>query len=280
MECHLENITVHYELFGQGRPTIILPGWTLNARATAHGLEPIFQQRAGWQRIYIDPPGHGKTPGKDWITNQDKMLEVILAFIEKVIPQQRFLLAGVSLGSYLARGVLYHYQRSINGLLMLVPVILAEDNRRTAPPYTVLVEDPAVMAELTLDEAAMFEMAVVRTRKFLDVQRAYPHLSKDEQGDPKFLEKIRQDPAKYAFSFDVDALPEPFPGPTLIIAGRQDAVVGYEDAYRILKNYPRATYVVLDRAGHFLEEKEMVIHLLVNEWLDRVEESVASGEGQ
>ena len=75
MECILENITIHYETYGEGKPIIFLPGWSLNTRLTAHHMEPCFHQRAGWQRIYIDPPGHGKTPGKDWITDQDKMLD-------------------------------------------------------------------------------------------------------------------------------------------------------------------------------------------------------------
>ena len=273
MECHLENITIHYEQFGQGRPILLIPGWTLSARSMAHEMEPIFQEREGWRRIYIDPPGHGGTPGKDWIINQDKMLEVLLEFVKKVMPGERFVLAGTSLGAYLARGVLHHHRQAVDGLLMLVPVILAEDYRRTVPPHTTLVEDPAVMVELTPDEAGMFEIAVVRSRKLLDSLRASPQPLEGEGGEPQFLEQIRQKPEAYAFSCAVDALPEPFPGPTLIIAGRQDGVVGYQDAWKLLENYPRATYVVFDRAGHLLEEKEELVGSLVNEWLDRVEES-------
>jgi hypothetical protein len=40
------------------------------------------------------------------------------------------------------------------------------------------------------------------------------------------------------------------------------------------KNYPRATYIVFDRAGHLLEEKDPLIGFLLNEWLDRVEEAI------
>ena len=70
----------------------------------------------------------------------------------------------------------------------------------------------------------------------------------------------------------MDNLSEPFLGPSLIITGRQDAIAGYRDVWNILENYPRATYVVLDRAGHALEEKEDLVRVLINEWLDRVEE--------
>src|SRR5215216_599174 len=144
MECVLESISVHYEVFGEGKPIMILPGWGLNTRLTAHELEPYFQQRKGWKRIYMDPPGHGKTPGKDWIANQDQMLEILLACIEKLIPNQRFSLIGVSLGAYLARGVLRSQVDRIDGIAMIVPIILAEDEKRTLPSHQVLVEDPAV----------------------------------------------------------------------------------------------------------------------------------------
>jgi pimeloyl-ACP methyl ester carboxylesterase len=96
-------------------------------------------------------------------------------------------------------------------------------------------------------------------------------------GESEFLSQIRGQPDRYAFSFDVDDVPEPFPGPALIVTGRQDAVVGYRDAWNILEKYPRATYAVLDRAGHMLEDKQGLVKVLIHDWLDRVEEQAARG---
>jgi pimeloyl-ACP methyl ester carboxylesterase len=274
MECVLENITVHYEVFGEGKPLIVLPGWGLNTRLTAHETEPYFQQREGWKRIYIDPPGHGKTPGKEWITDQDKILEVVFACIDTLTAGQRFSLIGISLGAYLARGVRLSRAAQIDGMAMIVPAIIAQDAKRTVPTHRVLVEDPGIQSQLTPQEADLFEMSVVHSQKWLDYQRAFPEVPEHEMGDVEFLTKIREQPEKYAFSFDVDDVPEPFPGPSLIITGRQDSIVGYRDAWNILEKYPRATYVVLDRAAHLLEEKEGLVSILINEWLDRVEESI------
>lgn len=64
MECALENITIYYEIFGEGKPIIILPGWGLNTRLTAHEMEPYFAGREGWKRIYIDPLDTARPPGK------------------------------------------------------------------------------------------------------------------------------------------------------------------------------------------------------------------------
>jgi pimeloyl-ACP methyl ester carboxylesterase len=276
MECSLEKITVHYEVFGEGKPMIVLPGWGLNTRFMAHETEPYFQGREGWQRIYIDPPGHGKTPGKDWIIDQDKILEVVLACIDKLTAGQRYSLIGTSLGAYLARGVMLRRAELIDGIAMLIPAIIAEDAKRTVPPYRVLVEDPVVRAAITPAEADLYDMAVVHSRTWLDYQRSFPEVPETEMGDFEFLSRIRERPEKYAFSFDVNNLSEPFPRPSLIVTGRQDAIVGYRDAWNILEKYPRATYVVLDRAGHQLEDKQGLVKVLIHEWLDRVEESAGS----
>ena len=54
--------------------------------------------------------------------------------------------------------------------------------------------------------------------------------------------------------------------------GRQDSIVGYRDAWEIIENYPRGSFVVLDKAGHNLQiEQEDLFNNLVLEWLDRVE---------
>jgi pimeloyl-ACP methyl ester carboxylesterase len=77
------------------------------------------------------------------------------------------------------------------------------------------------------------------------------------------------------FSFDVDTPPTPFVAPTLIVTARQDNLCGYRNAWDLLDNYPRATFAVLDRAGHFVNiEQDALCQALMREWLDRVEERV------
>lgn len=275
MECQLDDLTIHYETYGKGRPLIMLPGWGIDAHSHAHYMEQFLGDREGWQRFYIDPPGHGRTPGADWVTSLDQMLEVLLACIDQIIPGQNFVLSGVSLGAYLARGVLFHRAQTVDGLLLLIPAIVSEDAHRDTPDHVVLVEDSQVMAALSDEENELMEIVVVRNQAILDWVRAWPQLPEEAQSDQVFLQQIREDPVRYRCSFDIDALEQPFTKPALFVTGRQDAVVGYADAYRLLDNYPRATFVVLDRAGHFLEEKEALIKPLIQDWLNRVEENLA-----
>ena len=272
MECELKDITVHYEAFGAGRPIIVLHGWGVDHRYMVSDMEPLFRQRDGWKRIYPDLPGHGLTPGKDWITSRDQELDVVLEFIDAVIPGERFVVAGSSVGAYLARGVVHHRPAAIDGVLLTVPLIVAGDAERHVPSHVTVVADPVLVSEVGPDEVGgLFEIIVVQSRKVLEYLRA--NIPSAGTGDEAYQKRIRESPENYEFSFDVDVLSEPCPAPTLIITGRQDSVVGYRDAWEILENYPRGTFVVLDRSGHFLDlEQEDLFRALAGEWLDRVEE--------
>ncbi len=270
MECELEKITIHYETFGEGKPILMLHGWPVDHRVLVSALEPIFQNKPGWKRIYPDLPGMGKTPGMDWIRHQDQMLEVMVEFVDAVIPAQRFSVAGYSYGGYLARGMVYRKSAMMDGLLLVAPTIQADDAKRTLPPHETLIEDSALLSELEPELAEAFqEFAVVQSRELLDAMKTVG-LPAREIADHDFLDKLAEN---YEFSFDVDTFPEPFGGPTLLVMGRQDSICGYHDAWNILENYPRATFAILDRAGHGLmvEQKEL-FNALVNEWLDRIED--------
>ncbi|GER91874.1 hypothetical protein KDW_60360 [Dictyobacter vulcani] len=105
MECIVRNIPVYYETYGTGTPIIMIHGYTPDHRLMTGCMEPVFAQRPGWQRIYLDLPGMGRTPASDQIQGIDDMLDLVVAFIDAVIPGQPFLIAGESYGGNLSRGV-------------------------------------------------------------------------------------------------------------------------------------------------------------------------------
>lgn len=278
MKCQLERCTVHYETRGEGKPIILLHGGGPDRRSMIGCMEPILKKRKGWQRIYPDLPGMGRTPAEEWITNSDQMLEIVSGFINAVVPNQYFLLAGDSYGGYLARGIIQRMAGKIDGLLLICPVITANRAKRVLPRHVALVKKGSWSSDLYPKETKMFEsFAVVQTPRIFERTRK-EILSGLKIADMKFLDRIESH--GYTFTFDVDAPSVIFGKPTLILVGRQDSMVGYQDSWKILENYPRATLAVLDRAGHNLQiEQERVFSTLVVEWLDRVEESTRTARG-
>ena len=49
---------------------------------------------------------------------------------------------------------------------------------------------------------------------------------------------------------NIDKINYKYDFPALMLTGRQDASVGYYDQWNILENYNRASFIVLDKAGH------------------------------
>ena len=63
-------------------------------------------------------------------------------------------------------------------------------------------------------------------------------------------------------------------GPTLVVAGGLDSVVGYAAPADLLGHYPHASLAVVDDAGHALpHEQQDLLRALVADWLARVERS-------
>ncbi|VBB05899.1 serine aminopeptidase s33 [Lucifera butyrica] len=271
MECKLKNISLFYEIEGSGQPVLMLHGFYPDHRLMSGCMEPVFKHRNGYKRIYLDLPGMGKSKGEDWITTSDQMLAVILEFIETVVPAENFLLAGESYGGYLARGVLHKMRNRIDGLLLLCPAIIANWKKRNLPRHVVLKRDETALKMFGTKDAADFTaMAVVQDER--NAQRYKEEILFGlKLADDRFLTNLQNN--GYEFSFDIEAVAEQFTRPVLILTGRQDATAGYKDAWNILDSYPRATFAVLDRAGHNLQiEQETVFTVLVSEWLDRVED--------
>jgi pimeloyl-ACP methyl ester carboxylesterase len=269
MKCTVGGTDFHYEAVGEGRPIVLLHGWMLDHRVMMDLAEPAFAERSGWRRIYPDLPGMGQTSGHG-IDNQDQVLELLVGFIEATTGGSHYVVGGFSYGGYLALGTAYTYRERLDGLLVIAPAGLPGDGRepRLAPMMT-LVEDPSLFDGLDEQTAEAFRTgAVVQTRELLDsvVNHGVPA---NRMADVAYLTRLDEN---WPFSFATECLREPFAGPTLVLTGRQDARVGWADAFDLMDNYPRGTYAVLDSAGHALAwDQRPLFNALVGEWLDRVE---------
>ncbi|MFL0248792.1 alpha/beta fold hydrolase [Clostridium neuense] len=264
MECKIKNISLNYEVIGEGKPIVMIHGYSVDHRLMNGCMERVFVNKNNYKRIYIDLPGMGKSQTADCIENADIMLDIIIELIEKIIPNQNFLLAGQSYGGYLSRGIVKKMQSRVEGLLLICPVIIPDSEKRNVPETVVLVQD-SDLSEKEIKE--IDDGLVVQTKK---TYRRYKDeiLSGVEISNCKFLEKFRQN--GYSFSFDVDNLDEKFDKPSLIILGKQDSCVGYKDAWSILDNFPRATFAVIDMGGHNLQVEQVeVFNSLVNDWIMR-----------
>lgn len=103
----------------------------------------------------------GKSNAPDWINSSDRVVEVLIPFIEEIISTEEFLLVGESYGGYLARGILTKLFERVNGLLLVCPVVVAEPEKRILPDKQVILQDEELLNKLTSTEEAFCELAVI-----------------------------------------------------------------------------------------------------------------------
>jgi pimeloyl-ACP methyl ester carboxylesterase len=283
MEITVKDIPIYYEIAGEGTPLLAIHGWSPDHRLMKGCLEPVFEAADGtggpgrsYKRIYFDLPGMGRTPGPRWIDGSDRMLDVVLDVVDTLIPGERFLLAGESYGGYLARGLVAKRPEMIDGVLLICPLAApfsdteAGVDKGDVPDLAVVEPDPALLASLGPGERQRFVGIAVRQNRRVWERYREEILPALEIADYDFLETCLG--LKRPYSFPIDDPACPFPGPSLILTGRQDSTTGYRDIWKVLDCYPRATFAVLDAAGHNLQiEQDALFTALVKEWLERVE---------
>lgn len=259
---------LHHRIIGTGTPLLLLHGVTLDHRYMVDVMEPAFRGPGAWKRIYVDMPGHGQSPARDDIQSQDDLLRAVLDFIDAKLPTGPFAIAGLSRGSYIARGLVHRLPERISGVALIAPGGNPSADPGRLPEPQIIEEDPSIRPELLEAEIWAHEnMSVIQRWDIVEKRRQISAPARamfDADQDARIMNA-------FEFSFAKEEENTPVTVPSLIVAGRQDSISGYLDAINLMQRFPRATLAVLDTAGHALAwERPEVFHALVRDWLARL----------
>ena len=262
---------VHYVEYGSGKPVFSIHGYEVDHRMMTGALEPVFEKKEGYRRIYVDVPGFGKTPGSYELKSTDDWLDILDGTIDALIgKEEKFLLTGQSYGCYLMLGLIARRGEQIDGTLFLVPCTIAKRAPRQKPPKAVVEEDHEFSKELTPEEYNLLARwsCVINKKAWRYFERDMkPGIDIQDVDYVCWIEKNG-----YESVGEKDFLSIKHSAPSLWVAARQDHYVGYKDAFRFMDNFDRATYVSFDGAGHNVHfEKEEMFNLMVEDWLYRID---------
>jgi pimeloyl-ACP methyl ester carboxylesterase len=260
VECQIGAVAVNYVEHGAGTSVLVLHGAGVDHREAEACFEPALRARGGYRRIYPDLPGMGRTPAPPSLRSADDVLQTLLGFIDRVSGPDALLVVGHSAGAYYAQGIAAFRPNQVAGLALVCP-LLAEV--RDMPEH-----HPVVVAD-DLGDDEFRNYFVVQTPEMLDRYQQFvaPAIP---LADNAAMERIGR---QWELS-----KPEgpPYGGAVLVIAGRQDATVGYAAATDLVEQFPRATLAVLDGAGHALpHEQPDLLAGLIGNWLGRAAVSVS-----
>ena len=271
MIYEFKDLKLHYKVEGEGVPIVMLHGRPTDHHAMVGAFEPIFAGKIGWQRIYVDLPGMGATTGGSWIKGNEEIIEVLINFIDAILGERQFALAGFSYGGYLTRGLLHLRAAQTVGALLLVPAMEAAEKRITPTQATYFGGETALFDRYPQPFADQFKQ-ITMVHEAPVIERMGEILQGLQAADHEFNSRISEN---YTLPYALEHSPADYERPMLILTGKQDIVTGFDSANEWHKQFPRATFVALDRAGHGLHmEQPALFNALVDDWLNRMAESM------
>jgi pimeloyl-ACP methyl ester carboxylesterase len=248
------QVAVHYVEHGAGRPVVVLHGAGVDHREPEACFEPILGGVPGLRRIYPDLPGMGRTAAPEALRSAEDVLGILLEFAADVSGGTGHLLIGHSVGAYFAQAMAARAPARVAGLALVCPLL---PGLRGVPAHRVVVGageigDDDFRSYFVIHTAEMFE----RYERCVAPAAALV----DRAALERFGERWELAPGRGPA----------YAGPTLIVAGRLDSVVGYAAAVDLVDHYPHATLAVVDEAGHALpHEQPELLRSLVADWLMR-----------
>lgn len=244
MQIEVHNYAMYYEDQGSGIPLLLIHGFPLNSqlwKPQIEGLSDIARVLAP------DLPGHGRTEAKEGPYWMDELAEDMDAFLDELEITVPVVVAGLSMGGYIA--LAYHRQHSSR----MAGLILASTRAEADPPQTKqnrekvaeiarkqgvkpIVDDmlPKLLSPKTRDERP----EIVQQARDIMEQTSVEGIvgaslgMKDRPDSSETLDKIML--------------------PTLIIHGADDRVVPLSRAEEMHKRIVKSRLEVISDAGHLV----------------------------
>lgn len=262
--CRVNGYEVRYRVWGEGRPALLLHGWG----ASWHywqWLAPALA-RAGYRVYAPDLPGHGDSARPPLAYDSETYHSFALELV-RALGLERFVLAGHSLGGYVALRLAETWPERVARLVLVNPLYYAGQLRLPLPSLMripVLSELGLRLAPLALVNVAVRFSGLGRNRDVprsflrqaaIDYKRATPRIASPRLGAPD----LRPDIARVA-------------APTLVAWGEKDAVLPSQSFHELVRMLPAGRAQAFPCAGHSpLVEKPAEFNQAVLRFLDSVE---------
>jgi pimeloyl-ACP methyl ester carboxylesterase len=249
--------------FGLGTPVVCLPPFSLDRSVMAAALEPVLARRADLRRIYVDLPGHGESPAGE--PTSEYVAGAVSSFLDAHLGGAPRLLAGWSYGGYIAAALARRQPAAVAGLLLICAGVKTRPQDRDLPAAPAEPGPEGWLDEIPEGLRAHLATAI-GNRTAPVAARVAAVMATSRPGDEEYRRRLQAG----GYQFPDEGHAARYPGPTCVITGRHDRVVGFADQFRSLPAYPKASFTVVADAGHYLPlEQPAAFRKAADTWLDR-----------
>ncbi|ANC77518.1 alpha/beta hydrolase [Fictibacillus phosphorivorans] len=265
MLCRVTRGSIFYEVIGEGLPLIILHSMGTDHRSMKAWMEPIFKNKSGYQRVYVDLPAHGYSEIDSTVKSTDDILSNVLEFIDEAFSDKEFALLGSSYGGYLAQGIVHVKRERVKKLALLAPAIHRKE--RNVPEKVILEKNETLLQVLDEDTRTAFETLMVAQNE-VNLTRFLEEVQPGRQLVNRTFLTSNWRENGYFFAQEPFSDVRSLQHPLLLILGKQDHICGFQDYDFLMSKFPHGIQVILDDVGHMLHiEQRKMVQQLIEAWL-------------
>lgn len=236
---------MHLRDHGAGRPLLLLHAFPSDGTLWSEQVRPC--QEVGWRTLVPDLPGFG---GSDLLPGEPRLEDVVDEVAHTVLELglEGIVVGGVSLGGYVAMGLVRRHPSLVSALLLCDTKASADtaEARTGRERLAALCEAEPDQAGRILNQAVLPGLLGSTTRETRPavVERTRGYLDRVDADTVAWYQRaMAQRPDSHA------ALLE-WAGPALVLWGAEDALSPDEDQERLLGALPGSRRARIPEAGH------------------------------
>lgn len=243
-KIRIGDIKMYYEIHGKGFPLVMIMGLTANKDWWPP--EVIEQFSKHFKTLIFDNRGAGRTDAPKTDYTIKMFAEDTIGLMDALEIEEAHIL-GVSMGGMIAQELVLNYPDRVKKLV-LCSTTPGGPNAVPTPPETI-----AVMMErgnLTDEQKARRIIPLLFPKDFIQnnpeiVERTINHMLIAPITEDAYMRQL-----KACMEFNAyDRLPT-INRPTLVMAGKEDVLLPYQNDEIIAKRIPKAKLILYDNVGH------------------------------
>ncbi len=256
LRIRVNGVEMHYDLQGTGEPLVLIHG-AQGDRSMFSGLVPVFAKQ--FQVLTFDQRGSGQSEKPDMAYSIALLADDTAALMDQVGFTSAHII-GVSMGGMIAQELVLRHPQKVRSLVLGC----------TTPggPKAVRLGGEALTNAYSTTPMSAEE----RGKALAEAAFTKGYIEQHPEIIPAMIEARRQRPIdpvalghrmKAAYAHNTyDRLPQ-IACPTLVITGKDDALISWENSRILAERIPGAQLILLEPAGHVF-------------WTEQPEQSLAA----
>lgn len=236
----VNDISIYYEIHGEGEPLVLIMGWTFNS---AHWFLQLPAFSEEYRVVVFDNRGTGRSDKPDGPYTMEMMAGDTAGLLDSIDIDAAHIY-GISMGGMIAQEFALRYPHKVTSLILGSTTCGGPNSIPSAPHV-----DPEA-AERTPEENIRANLERIWSQEFIDnnPDLVGQHIAATLEYPTPTCGRLGQQKAVWAHD-TYDRLPQ-IRAPTLVIAGSVDELVPVENSKILASRIPDAELVILKDAPH------------------------------